>query len=217
MKRLFVVLIVLGLMYAGGEVAAVAYAENRLAEAAASRDPLAKDANAEVSFPFLFHLMTKSAVERVELEVAHVNVGPFLADRLSLLLEGVHLNRPESLQRREPVVEAIDRVEASIHISSAEASKVLPKGFRFEFSDGAAKLLGPNVQVPIEFRLGGPSEIAFASASGDRLPSGVPNSWEFAKVPFVACLEGVSVEDDLLVVTCSQENPPGGFPPDVGG
>lgn len=216
MKRLLVLLFVIGLLYTGAEFAAMAYAEDRIAEEAQRQDPAARGASADVSFPFLFNLMAKSAVDTVEVEVQHVDIGPFLAESISILLKGVHLNRSESLREREPVVEAIDRVEASVAISSVEASRVLPQGFRFEFDNGASRLLGPGVDAAVRFRVEEGSRLGIEPVSGGRLPQGIPASWELAKVPFVLCLEAISVQNDLLVLTCARDNPPARFPPDVG-
>jgi len=216
LKRLAVVLLViLPLLYGGAEVASAAYAEKVLAETAARHDPAASEVSADVSFPFLLDFALRSSVDRVVLEIEHVDLGRFLADRVSVALLGVHLDRARTLSRREPVVESVDRLEAVIELSASEVSKILPEGFRFEFSEGGARLLGPGTETVVTFAVLGPGTIGFESASGP-LPRGIPSSWEFSKIPLVDCLDEVSLEDGLLKLRCAENDPPATYPPVVG-
>jgi hypothetical protein len=215
LKRLaIVVLVILPLLYGGAEVAATAYAERVLAETAARYDPAASEVSADVSFPFLLGFGLRSSVDRVVLEIEHVDLGRILADRVRVVLLGVHLDRPETLRRREPVVESIDRLESVIELSATEVSKILPEGFRFEFSEDGARLLGPGTDAAVTFAVLGPGTIGFESASGP-LPRDLPSSFEFSRIPLVACLDEVSLDDGLLKVRCAEDDPPARYPPDV--
>ncbi|MGH9196090.1 MAG: hypothetical protein ACRD1T_10155, partial [Acidimicrobiia bacterium] len=146
-RKLFFLLLVLLLGgYAAAEVYAKGYAEERIEEAAAEKDPLARGSDAEVSFPAIFQVATRSQIDRVVLVNRHVDVGPFLADEIGATLTGVHLDRARSVAERRPRITSIDRLETKITISQGEASKVLPEGFRFEFGDGNVRLIGPGIE-----------------------------------------------------------------------
>lgn len=216
MRRTLVVLVVLaGAGYGAAEVAAKNYAEKALAESAAAQDPIAEEAEAEVSAPLLWGLITRNTIDRIEISTRHVTVGPFIADRTVAVLTGVHLDRAASLREFEAVVSSIDRLDMTVEISAAEASKVLPEGFAFEFvGGGVVAIRGPGVSVRGRLVVAPPSAVRFEPEAGVRLPRGFsPPRWEFEDIPFVTCIREIEILPGRARVTCSQENPPPTFPP----
>lgn len=212
-RRLFLLLIVLLLGgYAAAEVYAKGYAEEKIEEAAAERDPLARGSDAEVSFPVIFQIATRSQIDRVVIVNEHVDIGPFLADEIGATLNGVHIDRAKSIARRRPTITAIDRLETTIVISQTEASKALPEGFSFEFGTGTVRLIRligppPGLEISGKLEATGDSGIAFIPDQG-QLPRGLRASFDISELPYLACVLNVAVEPGVMRVTCSTEDPP---------
>lgn len=207
-RKLFLLLIVLFLGgYAAAEVYAKGYAEEKIAEAAAEKDPLARGSDAEVSFPVIFQVVARSRIDRVVIVNRHVDVGPFLADEIGATLTGVHIDRAESIARRGPKITSIDRLETMIVVSQTEASKALPEGFSFEFGHGNVRLLGPGLEISGKLEANGDSSLTFRPDQG-QLPRGVRASFGLAELPYLACVLNVAVELGVMRISCSTEDPP---------
>lgn len=212
-RRLVVILIVLAAAgYGVAEVYAKGYAEERMVQMAEERDPLAQGSEASVSAPLIFGIVRNGTIARIEISNRHLDVGPFIADQVSAVLTGVHLDRAESFRTRSIKLESIDRIEMSVEVTQEEASKVLPEGFRFEFSEDRVSLIGGDLEVSGRFEISGHNEVTFTS--DEPIPGARSITWRFGAIPFVTCISSVELEEGLLIVVCTEDNPPAQFPPD---
>lgn len=201
------------LAYVGGEFAAKRYAESSLAMKVVEEDPVARQVKVRVSAPLLFRLMTNRAVDHIFLSASHVDVGPFLADKVGARIDKIKLDVGRLLRHSEAVITSIDRVDSYVEVSQAQASKVLPPGFRFEFTRSGVVVKGAGVVVKGRFKIVPPAEVVFELDPGATLPAGMAApSWTFERIPFVTCLETLAFEPGLLRITCSNRDPVNDFP-----
>lgn len=216
-KLLLLVLVVVLGGYAAAEVWAKGFAETKLEEAVAEKDPQAQQVEASVSVPLIFGLLTRGRVERVEVAATHVAAGSILADRASAVLHGVALDVGASVSRRKLVLRSIDLLDVVVEISQEEASKLLPAGYSFEFGPGSVALRGPGgIEIGGDAVVEPPAAVRFQPDPGVSLPRGVTvPAIELAGVSFVACVREVVFTPGVMQVTCSQENPPPRFPPEA--
>lgn len=209
-------MVFLGLLVAGygaAEVFAKSYAERSLAENAASHDPIAETAEAKVSAPLIWGLLTKSTISRIEISTKHVQLGPIIGDKTTAVLTDVHIDRKASIRESEPIVDKIGRIDMSVEITQEEASKLLPEGFSFESSPGKLTLKGPRgISVEGKLVVKGTDTIAFEPDAP--LPRAIrAPSFQLGDIPFVSCLQQIEAMAGRIKVTCSQNNPPPTFPP----
>lgn len=209
-KALIILLGALVVLYGGAEVAAKKYAEKALAENAASQDPLATKAEAHISFPLIFGILTRNTIDRIEISTKHIQIRGFVADKATAVLHGVHLDRAASLRDTEPVIESIDRLDMSIEFRQEEISKLLPQGFRFQFTPGIVTLLGPGFAVEGDLKVTDAGTIVFAGS----LPRAITlPSIDLGDLPFVSCIRDIDAGPAIVTITCSENNPPPNFPP----
>jgi len=212
-KGLVVALVLVLALYVGAEVAAKSFAEKTLAKNAAFNDPVANEADAEVSSPLLWDLFTKNIIKRIEVSTTNVDIGPFIADRAEAILTGVHINREASFRESEPIVSKIDLLQMSLTLSQEEVSKILPQGFSFRFQSGTASFKGPGgFSLKGSFEVRGANGVAFVPRT--KLPGGFSApAFELGDIPFVSCIRDIRLEAGKATITCSHRNAPPIFPP----
>ncbi|MEO7804792.1 MAG: LmeA family phospholipid-binding protein [Actinomycetota bacterium] len=210
-KRAIIIMLgTLTVLYGVAEVAAKKYGEKALAQYAAEKDPLATNAQAQISFPIIFGILSRNTIDRVEISTNHVEIRGIVADKTTAVLTGVHLDRAASLRDREPVIESIDRLDMSIEIRQEELSKRLPQGLGFVFTPGIVTLTGPGFAVEGSLKVTAPGVIDFDGT----LPRGLkPPSLDLGDLPFVTCIREINIGPGVVTITCSLENPPSKFPP----
>lgn len=215
-RRVFVAFLIITVVgYGALEFAAKSFAEGKLEELAVERNRLAQGAEAKVSVPLLYGILVNSRIRRVEIATTQVDLGPFVADRASAVLRTIELDRMATLLEREPVIESIDVVEMALEFNSAQASKVLPEGFSFEFlPTGKVRLIGPGTDITGQLVIAEGPVIRFDPEGGSVLPPGVGNLvWTFTEVPFVTCVAKIEIIAPLARITCTERDPPAKFPP----
>ena len=212
-RTLIIFVVLIGIGYGAAEVYAKSFAEKSLAENAAAKDPIAQTAQAKVSAPLIWGLLTKSSIDRIEISTQHVQLGPILGDRTTAVLTDVHIDRKASIRESEPIVDKIGRLDMSVEILQEEASKLLPNGVTFEFTSGNVAIKGPlGVSVDGKLVVRDGDTIAFEPKGV--MPRGIrAPSFKLGDIPFVSCLQQIEAKPGRLRITCSQKNPPATFPP----
>jgi hypothetical protein len=212
-RTIIFILLVLVVGYGAAEVWVKGYAEGRIEEEVAALNPTVRRVEAEVSVPLLFEIIGRAEVSRVEVSTTQVDLGPFIADRVTAILRNVAVDRWPTLIQREPVIQSIERVDTSVEFTSEQASRVLPQGWSFVFNPGGtAAVRGPGFEVSGRLEVLD-SSIRFAPDPGVAMPGGVAAPrWSFGPIPFVTCLRSVRVSSGLARVTCSVDDPPARLP-----
>jgi hypothetical protein len=214
MIRLVIRLVVLVLVVlAIAEVAAHFLVRSEIASAVTKRDPTARDVSASVPIPLLPSLFTTHTLSKVTVSGRQVNLGSLTADRVTAVATGVHINVPESLATRQADVTHIDRIDLAVNITQAEASALLPPGFKFVFGQGTVTVQGLATSVTGRFRLEPPAKVVF-SVVGSSIPGlSLLPAISFPTQPLASCLQSVTLVPGNLTVTCAETNPSTDFLP----
>lgn len=199
--------------YVAAEFWVKGYAEGRIEEEVRALNPTLSGVEAEVSVPLLYEVVGRTKITRVEVSTTQVDLGPFLADRITATLHGIAVDRWPTVIRRSPVIESIDRVDTTVEFTSEQASQVLPQGWVFVFNPaGGVSVRGPNFEVQGRLEVVD-SSIRFAPDPTTGMPGGIaPPRWSFGPMPFVTCLRSIQVTSGLARVTCSVTDPPARLP-----
>lgn len=206
LKRLVILLLVLaGGAYAFAEVKAKGYAEDHIEAEVRAAAP-ASNSQATVSFPFVWDLITKGEVQKVEVTLTGYNLGPFLADRVVAAFNNIHLDKAATLRERELVISSIESLDITVGVSATEVSRTLPEGLSFEFATDSVVLHGPGFEVAGTWKTAASGRVVFETATP--LPRGVAVSGFDLGMPFVDCAKRIFIKPGLLEIICRVDNPP---------
>lgn len=211
------VLIGLIVVYGVAEVFSKSYLQGKIEENVRERYPVARNVDSSVSVPVVFDFLARSKVSRLEISITNIEAGEFLADRVTVTLHDIKIQRGESISRREIVLESIDKLELTVEILDTEVSKILPEGFSIEFRADEAILQGPGgLQVAAEALVATEARIWFVPKRQQGLPAGFrPPVLELAEIPLFACQKTTAeIQAGRLIVTCTSNDPPTDFPPE---
>lgn len=206
MRRLLIFLVVLAGIYGVLEVAAKVYADTKLQRDVQTSLGTDSRVEAHVSFPLLLDLLTESQVERIQVTVNDVDVGPFDAEEVNVVLHRVELDRAKSLQERSPVIEKVDSLDASVQITQAEVSRILPAGFSFLLDRDRVTLSTPAGRIAGRFEKTSAGGFSFVTQAS--LPKALRTpEWEFSDVALVDCFDRLEILPGKILVGCTVEDP----------
>ncbi len=206
LKRLVILFLILaGGGYAFAEVKAKGYAEEHIEAEARTAAP-ASNSQATVSFPFVWDLITKSGVQKVEVTLTEYNLGPFLADRVVAAFNNIHVDKAATLRERELVISSIESLDITVGVSASQVSRTLPEGLSFEFAADSVVLHGPGFEVAGNLKTVASGRVVFETATP--LPRGVAVSGFDLGMPFVDCAQRIVILPSLLTIICRVDNPP---------
>ena len=192
--------VLLAILYVPAELGARALIRAHLAAAARARAPSATGLTTEVGLPVLPNLLLRRDVSSVRIAAGQVNLGRMTAERVTATATGVHLDVLRSLSQGKAVVSSIDHVDVAASFTPEEASRLLPSGDTFVFSDGTVSLKVHGVPVPGTARVAanGQLNVDILGIKLTLTPSGYP---------FAGCADTARVTPSEVTFSCSLERP----------
>lgn len=180
MRKLFVVLVVLGALWLGVELAAIPVAEGQIEQRIAERNREAATVQAEIdSFPLLTRLFTGGRIRKATITLDSVARRELTFAELRFELDGIEVDRA-AIFRRDARITAIDRGRVTATIDAGAISAAVGR---------TVSLTGLDVRTSGNRLLVGPVSFALAS---DVLP----------------CDPEARVEGERIVVSCTFEQVP---------
>lgn len=221
MRKLLVVLVVLGGVLLGADVAARAWAESRLREQAVAYYPPGSTATATIrSFPFLGRLLLQGEVPEASLTMENVQADILIVSSIDLDLERVELDRPALFRGEVRVVDVgRGRVEARIDGSSLARAA----GVDIRFGDGVVEIhktiRGVDVSATARATLDGNQlRLTAIEVQGRRVPlETFVVTYDIPGVELIPCDADLRPVAGALLVSCALDDVPPGLVTAVAG
>ncbi|MHB1488444.1 MAG: hypothetical protein ACYCS7_06205 [Acidimicrobiales bacterium] len=125
MRKLIVLLVVLGVLVVGANLAARTIADDELAQRAQIATG-SSSASARVGpFPLLYYLILRSTAPRVDVRLRNLETGLLRLQQVDVNLTDVYIDRANLLDERRVVVTGIARVTAEVTVTAGALSAVL--------------------------------------------------------------------------------------------
>jgi hypothetical protein len=145
MKRLLLVVVLLGLVLVGVDVASRIAMEHQLEQRINSYAPTASSQVSIHSFPFFLKLATQGRVDKITAHARQVSQGPFVLDAVDVTVTGVRINRQLFLHHRQLEIVAIDRGTVTADMTQADFSRLI--GVSVTLGNGTAQVAAAGITV----------------------------------------------------------------------
>jgi hypothetical protein len=155
LKRLFVILVVLGLILGGlawADVRIRTVAEDEARARLAEAVPQAQRTEVEISgFPFVGRILLDGSIERLSLTLHDVREGGVEVERLQLVAEQIVLDRARLLEDRVLAVTDVGRVRVEGRVSAAMISRAAGVPVHFKGGKASVTVNGQTVEASVSF------------------------------------------------------------------
>jgi hypothetical protein len=201
MRRLIVVLVILGALGAGGDVGARQWAEGQIESRARAELPDEVSVSAQIrGFPFLPPLFIGGDVSEVDGHFENVPAGALVLAAVDIELHGIRINRGKLIRERKVELVGIDEGTVSVEIASAVLAKAL--GVPINISGGQLKVAGAGVSAVAKLSVRDNALVIDVAGIVRRVP--IP------KTRLVPCASSVTVLAGRVRLTCTiRDVPPG--------
>ena len=115
-------LLVIGAVAAGADVAGRLYAEHLIADRTKASTGAQGSSASISSFPFLYDLLVDGNARRVKVDLRGVPIGPLRIDRIDVDARGVHIDAGYLIDHRKVRIKSIDSADASLTLSASSLS-----------------------------------------------------------------------------------------------
>jgi hypothetical protein len=155
MKRLFVILVVLGLLLGGlawADVRIRTYAEDEARVRLAEAVPQAQRADVAISgFPFVGRILLDGSIERLSLTLHDVRESGVEVERLQLVAEDIVLDRARLLEDRVLAVTAVGRVRVEGRVSAEMIARAAGVPVHLKKGKASVTVNGQTFEASISF------------------------------------------------------------------
>ena len=199
MRRLVVIVVVLGALGVGADVGAKQWAEGQIESRARAEVPADVSVAAQIhAFPFLPALFLNGKVAEAEAHFKNIKAGVLTFSDVVVDLHGIRVNRHELLNNRRVQVESISEGTVTAEITAAALTSAL-RGVPVVIANGEVKVT-----------IAGASVVARVAVSGNALQLGVPGVGSIAipKTRLVPCVADVTVLAGRIRLSCTIHDVP---------
>ncbi|HXY44854.1 MAG TPA: hypothetical protein VEH29_11750 [Acidimicrobiales bacterium] len=143
LRRLLVLIILLGAAYVGLDVAARSIAAHQLANAIRTRTAAQSVAVQVGSAGFLFDLLAHGSVDAIDVQLVDVPVGKLDLAHVAVSAQGVQVDRDLLLAHRRVQVTAISSAAVQVTVTAAELSRAVGHDVVLSGPDTVKVRIGP--------------------------------------------------------------------------
>jgi hypothetical protein len=137
------VLLVLVAGYTAADLGGRAVAENQLARALLSKTHAGTASATISSFPFLFDLLARGEVGRIDVQLLDVPIGRLEVSRILVTARDLQIDRHALFSSRKVRVTSISSAQVKVTVTAAELSKVIGRRVALEAPDTIKIGIGP--------------------------------------------------------------------------
>lgn len=200
MRKLVVLVVVVGLLYTIGELAAQRWAGNRLANRMDSELPGAKTTAMISSFPMVGRLVVDGTVRQVSLRVTGVTDGSLRFRDIKLRILDLRLSRRDFVEHQRLVIEGARRVYVSADVSQASVAHAV--GVPLKLGDGTVGIGGVHVHAALHVD---GQRVIVTLGSLRVLSLSIP------ALSVLPCVGGASIHPGVLRLSCTTTTVPQSF------